>query len=50
MSYLQKIFVPKEIKDINVKAFNTITNKYEAKAMAEHISCDCKLEIQQYNM
>ena len=29
-------------KDINVKEFNMITNKYEAKAMAEYISCDCK--------
>ena len=28
-----KICVPKEIKDINVKAFNMITNKDEAKAM-----------------
>ena len=34
-----KICVPKEAKDINVKAFNMI-NKYEAKAMTEHISCD----------
>ena len=37
-----KICVPKETKDINVKAFNMITNKNEAKAMTEHISCDCK--------
>ena len=37
-----KICVPKETKDINVKAFNMITNKHEAKAMIEHISCDCK--------
>ena len=28
-----KICVPKETKDINVKAFNMITNKDEAKAM-----------------
>ena len=35
------IFVPKETKDINVAAFNMITNKDEAKAMTEHISCDC---------
>ena len=33
-----KICVPKETKDINVKAFNMITNKDEVKAMAEHIS------------
>ena len=39
-----KICVPKKAKDINVKTFNMITNKYEAKTMTEHISCDweCK--------
>ena len=37
-----KLCVPKETKDINAKAFNMITNKDEAKAMTEHISCDCK--------
>ena len=37
-----KICVPKETKDINIKAFNVIKNKDEAKAKAEHISCDCK--------
>ena len=42
-----KICVLKETKDINVKTFNTITNKYEAKTMTEHISCDCKYK---YNM
>ena len=35
-----KIFVPKETKDINVKAFNMIRNKNEEKAMTEHISCN----------
>ena len=25
-----------------IKAFNIITNKNEAKAMTEYISCDCK--------
>ena len=29
----------------NVKAFNMITNKDEAKAMAEHISRDCKCKF-----
>ena len=42
MSYLQKLCVPEERKHINIKAFNMITNKNEAKAMTEHISCDCK--------
>ena len=36
-----KICATKETKDINVKAFNMITNKHEAKAMKEYISCDC---------
>ena len=40
-----KICVPKETKDINVKAFNMITNKDEAKAMTESISCDCKCKF-----
>ena len=42
MSDLQNICIRKETKDINIKAFNVITNKDEAKAMTEHISCDCK--------
>ena len=37
-----KVFVPKEAKNINVKAFDVITNKNEAKKMTKHISCDCK--------
>ena len=40
-----KICVPKETKDINVKAFNMITSKDEAKALIEHISCDCKCKF-----
>ena len=45
MSYLQKICVPKEIKDINVKTFNMITNKNEAKTMTKHISCKSKCKF-----
>ena len=41
----QKICAPKETKDINVKAFNMIANKDEAKAVTEHISCDCKCKF-----
>ena len=37
MSYLQEY-----VKDLNVTAFNMITNKDETKAMTEHISCDCR--------
>ena len=36
-----KLFVSKHTKDINIKAFNTIKNNNEAKAMTKHISCDC---------
>ena len=40
-----KISVPKQTKDINVKAFKIITKKNEAKTMAKHISCDCKCKF-----
>ena len=36
---------PKKTKDINVKVFNMITNKNEAKRMTKHISCACKMKI-----
>ena len=35
-----KICVPKKTKGINVKVFNMITNKHEAKRMTKHILCD----------
>ena len=37
-----KISVARKTKKINVKVFNTITNKNEAKTMAKHVSCDYK--------
>ena len=37
-----KICVPNKTKDVNVKVFNMITNKREAKTLRKHISCDCK--------
>ena len=40
-----KICVPKKTKDINVKLFNMLTNKHEAKTMTKHISCDCKCKF-----
>ena len=40
-----KMCVPKKAKDINVKVFNIIKNKNEVKAMAKHISCDCKYKF-----
>ena len=45
MCVTPKICVPKETKDRDVKAFNTTTNKDEAKAMTEHISCICKCKF-----
>ena len=33
------------INDINVKTFNTITNKNEVKTMAKDISCDYKCKF-----
>ena len=41
----RKICVPKETKYIHFKAFHMITNKNEAKAMAEHISCGFKFKF-----
>ena len=32
-------------RNINVKVFNMMTNKNEAKAMVKHISCDCKCKF-----
>ena len=40
-----KICVPKETKDLNVKTFNMIMNKNEAKAITKHISCDFKFKF-----
>ena len=40
-----KLCVPKETREINVKAFNMIANKNEAKTMIEHILCDWKCKF-----
>ena len=40
-----KICVRKETIDINIKAFNEITNKDEAKTMKQCISCDCQCKF-----
>ena len=40
-----KICVPKETKDINVRVFNMIKNKDEAKAVIGFVSCDCKCKL-----
>ena len=38
-----RICVPSKTKDADVKVFNMITNKNEAKTMANHFICKCKL-------
>ena len=40
-----EVCVPREAEGINVKAFNMITNKNEATAMIELISCNCKCKF-----
>ena len=40
-----KICVSSKTKDVNVKVFNMITSKTEAKTMLKHISCDCKCKF-----
>ena len=37
-----KACVPNKTKSLNVKVFNMIANKNEAKSLVKHISCDCK--------
>ena len=40
-----KVCVLKKTEGINVKVFNMITNKNEAKTINKHISCDCKCKF-----
>ena len=40
-----KICVPSKTKDINLKAFNMITNRNQGKTSVKHISCDCKCKF-----
>ena len=39
-----RIFIPNEIKDKNLKAFNIIKGINKSKALAKHISCECRCE------
>ena len=44
----RKICVLKETKDLNVKAFNMLSNKNsdrEAKTVTGKISCDCQCQV-----
>ena len=40
-----KICFPSKTKDVNLKVFNMIKNKNEAKIMVKDISCDCKCKL-----
>ena len=40
-----KICVRNKTKDVNVKVFNMITNRNEAKTLVKLISCNCKCEF-----
>ena len=37
-----EICVPSETENVNLKVFNVITNRNEAKTLVKHISCDLK--------
>ena len=37
--------IPSKTKDLNVKVFNMITKRTEAKNFVKHISCDCKCKF-----
>ena len=45
MFYRQKYVFQKLKKNINIKVFNMITNKNEAKAITKRISCYCKCKL-----
>ena len=45
ISYQQKYVFQKKPKDINVKTFNMIINKNEAKTMIKHVSFDSKFKF-----
>ena len=40
-----KICLTIETKDVNVKAFNALTNKNKAITMTKHISFNCKYKL-----
>ena len=42
MTYLIKVCVPNKAEDLNLNAFNMITEKNESKRLTKHISCECK--------
>ena len=42
----KKICIPGKIRDINIKVFNIIRWKNEAKTLIKHISCKLQMQIQ----
>ena len=45
LSYHQNYVFRRKTKDINVKVFNMITNKNEAKTITKYILCDRKCKF-----
>ena len=44
MAYLIKC-VPSKIENLNLSVFNMITGINESKALAKHMSCECKCKF-----
>ena len=44
-----RICVPSKTKYLNVKAFNMITNRNDAKTLIKHFPCDCKCKFSSRN-
>ena len=42
---LNKLCVPNETEELNLSAFNMITEINELKRLGNHISCECKYKI-----
>ena len=41
----KNFFQKKKKKSVNVKVFDVIANKNQAKTMTKHVSCDCKCKF-----
>ena len=40
-----KVYIPNKLEVLNLNVFNMITGINELKALAKHISCECKCKI-----
>ena len=49
-SLSNKICVPHKTKDLNLSMFNMITATNEARALTNHISCECKCRFDGKNV